>query len=470
MKYDVIIIGSGLGGLECGVLLSRRGKSVLVLERSNQPGGCMQSFSRRGFGFDTGLHYVGGLDKGQSLHEAFSQLGLLSLPWHRMDRLFDRVVLDDEEFCYSQGRDEFVQTLSEKFPSESRALKQYADYISNAPFDSIDVNAYDYLNKHFDDARLISVLAATSLKTEINRDTMPLFSLAHSVNGYIESSYRLGADGNALVSCLVSQIKANGGDVICSADVVRLVEQNGRIVSAETADGGHYEASHFISDIHPHTVCQLLSESKVIKKAYRTRMASLANTNGIFTVQLVLKEDARLKYFNYNKYIYPEGDVWSSHGLMVSARVPHDGSEYVRQIDLLSALPWCECSAWQGSTLGHRPIDYQMMKECWAQNCISIVEDYFLPGLSSKIDQIYTSTPLTYRDYLGAIDGSAFGIRKDSSRALQTFLSVRTAVPNLLLTGQNVFLPGVEGVTKTAFITCSELIGEDLLNNSFDKL
>lgn len=470
MRYNVIIIGSGLGGLECGALLSRRGKSVLVLERSNQPGGCMQSFSRRGLGFDTGLHYVGGLDEGQSLYEAFSQLGLLSLPWHRMDRLFDRVVLGDEEYCFSQGHDEFVQTLSGKFPSQSRALKRFSDYISNAPFDSIEVNAYDYLHQHFDDSRLVSVLAATNLKTEINRNTMPLFSLAHSINGYIESSYRLATDGNALVSYLVSQIRANGGDVFCSAEVVRLVEKNGKVIAAETADGEYFEASHFISDIHPHSLCQLLSESETIKKAYRTRMASLANTKGIFTVQLVLKPDANLRYFNYNKYIYPDGDVWSSHGLMVSARVPQDGSEYVRQIDLLSALPWSECSAWQDSTLGHRPNEYMLMKERKAQQCIAIAEDCFLPGLSSKIEQIYTSTPLTYRDYLGAVDGTAFGIRKDSSRALQTFLSVRTAVPNLLLTGQNVFLPGVEGVTKTAFITCSELLGEDLLNKSFDKL
>ena len=61
MKYDIIVIGSGLGGLECAHLLSQLGYSVLVLEREVQPGGCMQSYKRRGFSFDTGLHYCGGL-------------------------------------------------------------------------------------------------------------------------------------------------------------------------------------------------------------------------------------------------------------------------------------------------------------------------------------------------------------------------------------------------------------------------
>ena len=80
MKYDVIIIGSGLGGLECANILSRQGLSVLVLERQMQPGGCMQSYKRKGTAFDTGLHYVGGLDEGQSLHSTFKYLGLLDLP------------------------------------------------------------------------------------------------------------------------------------------------------------------------------------------------------------------------------------------------------------------------------------------------------------------------------------------------------------------------------------------------------
>ena len=64
MKYDVIIIGSGLGGLECGYILSRQGMRVLILEHQQQTGGCMQSYPRRGAHFDTGLYYVGELVEG----------------------------------------------------------------------------------------------------------------------------------------------------------------------------------------------------------------------------------------------------------------------------------------------------------------------------------------------------------------------------------------------------------------------
>ena len=85
MKYDVIIIGSGLGGLECGYILARQGKRVLILEQGSQPGGCLQSYKRKGLSFDTGFHYVGGLGEGESLHSVFKYLNLISLPWHQLD-------------------------------------------------------------------------------------------------------------------------------------------------------------------------------------------------------------------------------------------------------------------------------------------------------------------------------------------------------------------------------------------------
>ena len=57
-EFDIIVIGSGLGGLECGVMLSREGMGVCIVEQAAVPGGCLQSFRRRGHSIDTGMHYV----------------------------------------------------------------------------------------------------------------------------------------------------------------------------------------------------------------------------------------------------------------------------------------------------------------------------------------------------------------------------------------------------------------------------
>ena len=63
----VVIIGSGLGGLSCGVILAKNGFDVAVLEKSAQIGGCLQCFSRHGAKFETGMHFIGSAEKGQTL-------------------------------------------------------------------------------------------------------------------------------------------------------------------------------------------------------------------------------------------------------------------------------------------------------------------------------------------------------------------------------------------------------------------
>ena len=84
-----------------------------------------------------------------------------------------------------------------------------------------------------------------------------------------------------------------------------------------------------------------------------------------------------------------------------------------------------------------------------------------VPGLRDSVEHLYTSTPLTYRDYTGTPQGSAYGVRKDCNNPLGTQLSVRTPIDNLLLTGQSLMLHGVHGVTMTALFTCAALLGRE---------
>ncbi len=70
-KYDIVIIGSGFSGLMCGAILSKNGYSVCLLEKQPTPGGNLQTFKRHGKVFNTGLHYLGALKKGQTLYKIF---------------------------------------------------------------------------------------------------------------------------------------------------------------------------------------------------------------------------------------------------------------------------------------------------------------------------------------------------------------------------------------------------------------
>lgn len=460
----IVIIGSGLGGLECGSILAKKGHSVTVLERQMQPGGCMQSYKRHGVMLDTGLHYVGGLDEGQALYDVFRELELLDLPWQRMDEDgFDHVTIGGKTYLLAQGYDRFLETMLQYFPNDRESLERYIELMQCKDEQWMQqTSAWTYLNSIIKNPVLLQVLSAASVsKMELRSESLPLFTYVHGNAAYIESSWRLNGDGNMLVEKLAEGIKKHGGSILCHKEVERLVEEEGVIVKAICNDGTEYEGDYFIGNIHPSATINLVSESTRIRNMYRLRVKRMENTFGMFTLSLVLKDGA-LPYFNHNKYIFLTDNVWDMNfgsendhvrGVMISCR--NENGRTI--IDILTPMQWEAVSRWENSRLGQRPADYKVFKTRVAEECLSIA-DQEIPGISAMAEEKYTSTPLTWRDYNLSPRGSAFGLRKDYRNPLQTILSPRTPITNLLMTGQSLMLHGLHGVTITAQYTCKEIL------------
>lgn len=504
-KYDVVIIGSGLGGLQCGYILSKHGLNVCVLEKHTGPGGCMQTFRRGKHTFDTGFHYVGGLDAGQPLHRLFNYFGLMDLPWHRMDEQgFDEVVVHGKSYFFANGYERFAETLAEQFPHQRENLKKYAGFLRNVSdniFGSFEKkreediygtslfaqSAYDYLTAAIDDPLLRNVLSGTSLKMELNPQTLPLYTFAQINSSFIQSAWRLRGGGSQIADSLIRRIEANGGTVRMKAEVTRLVEANGKIVAAEINGSEdslpeRIEADYFIANTHPAVALSLITESQLVRNIYRKRINNLENTFGMFTANIALKEGA-VPYQNRNVYVYKTNDVWQyadyqpeqlNTAALVSFQVPEDESQYTRNIDILTPMYWGEVAQWEGTSIGRRGDDYLSYKKQKSDACLRLISQQ-IPGLQDlahpedAIEKIYTSTSLSYRDYTGTPYGSAYGIRKNYEQLMTTLLSPRTPEPNLFLTGQNLNLHGVLGVSMTSFFTCAEIIGMDTIVSDFLK-
>jgi all-trans-retinol 13,14-reductase len=94
-NLDVIVIGSGMGGLTVANLLARQGKKVLVLEQHDKLGGCTHSFEEKGYEFDSGLHYVGAnVNNPRSLMGfVFHLLSLGKLKWKKLENIYDLATL-----------------------------------------------------------------------------------------------------------------------------------------------------------------------------------------------------------------------------------------------------------------------------------------------------------------------------------------------------------------------------------------
>lgn len=484
MDRSVVIIGSGLGGLECGYILARHGFKVTVLEQSDQIGGCLQTFVRGRALFDTGFHYVGGLGDGEPLNRLFSYFGLMDLPWKRLDpECSDEVVIGGKSYPFACGHARFAERLSEYFPHQKENILKYTLFLKNVGdhiFDaftcrdafSMDLfsrSAYGFLKETISDPLLRQVLSGTSLKMELDAESLPLYVFAQIHNSYICSAWRLRGGGSQIADSLAEDIRAMGGEIRTDAKVTAIIEAGGRAAKVEVNGGETLDADWIISDIHPSATLALVGETAALRNIYRHRISALANTYGMFTANISLKPGT-LKYVNRNIFIHDyDTDLWRPvHGktgsVMVNWPVPYDGSEDAISLDLLTPMRWEEVAKWSGRPVGHRGEDYVEFKRLKTDRCVAMAETV-IPGLRDAIDRVYTSTPLSYGSYLADPDGTAYGLKKDWRSPMTTVLSPKTPLPGLLLTGQNLNLHGMLGVSVTSLFTCAEIIGIDEMRN-----
>ena len=485
----VVIIGSGLGGLECGYILARHGYDVTVLEQCRQIGGCLQSFSRRGSDgvprlFDCGFHYVGGLDEGQSLHPLFRYFGLLDLPWRKMDEgCFDEVVFVGEEgtrsYPHASGHENFAARLSEAFPGQRSGIGKfttflkgvgdniYAPLLGKIPPDAeegmnalFSRSAHEFLKDCAGDGLLAKVLSGSSLKMELG-ERLPLYVFAQINNSFIQSAWRLEGGGRMIAEKLAEGIRGMGGEVCTGSRVTAIKTGEGVATGVETSRGEFIPADWIISDAHPALTAGLVEECRQFRRIYRRRMGSLENSFGMFTANIILKPGA-LPYLNRNIHVHREGaDLWNPNPELTESVMIHyypTAGRHATHLDLISPMSWSKVEKWADLPVGRRGEQYEAVKAAKLAECLELASRV-VPGLPDAVDKVWCSTPLSYQSYLSSPQGSAYGALKDWNNPSGTILSPRTPLPNLLLTGQSLNLHGILGVSMTSVLTCACVLG-----------
>ena len=329
MKKDVVIIGGGLGGLLCGYILSKHGLGVLILEKNPVIGGCLQSFRRKGVLFDTGMHYIGSMDKGQLLYRFWKYFGLLDrVRLRKLDeQAFDIVAYGGRRYPSAMGYDAYVDGLASFFPDEYKALRNYVDTlykVSNSspvsrleeveqtlPLDTeyVKTSTSDYIGHLTLNPDLQGVLAGNVPLYAGVRGKTPFYVHAFLHNSYIQSAYRIVGGGQSVADCLVDSIRTMGGEVWPRSEVTRFVGSEEAMTGVELKDGHYIEGKYFISAIHPQVMTGMLCEA-MIKRSFCRRIRNLENTIAGFTVYLGFKPQ-EVPYFNSNYFHYETKDIWS---------------------------------------------------------------------------------------------------------------------------------------------------------------
>src|ERR1043165_3034046 len=490
-KYDVVIIGSGLGGMVCGTILSKEGKRVCVIEKNEQVGGSLQTFRREGVTFDTGVHYIGGLAPGNNLWKIFNYLGIMDrLETVRMDQTgFDVVMFKDdkEEYPYGMGYENFQRIMSAKFPDEKEAIETYCRDMKRIcdsvplynlrpgegyeDMEMFSLGAKDYFEQLTPNKKLQNVLAGTNLLYAGIGDKTPLYVHTLVVNSYIESAYKIKHGGDHIVKFMARIIKENDGEILRKHEVKKLVVENGVAKSVLLQNGETLEADLFISNLHPAKTLEL-ADTDAIRPAYRNRIKELENSISTFVLYAILKPGT-FPFRNRNYYYFNEEDVWGSINYTLEnwpsmyamfEEIPEKQNGFTEAITVMTYMRFDEVERWKDThhtTLDEndRNADYQEFKRQKAEKLLDTIAIKF-PNIRECIQSYYTSSPLSYRDYMGSDDGNMYGIVKDFKEPMKTMISVKTKVPNLLLTGQSIGLHGVLGVTESALVTCSAILGK----------
>lgn len=482
-EYDFVIIGSGLSGLLSGAILSKNGYNVCVVEKNKAAGGNLQNFKRDGIDLETGMHYFGSGGKGQFIYQIFKYLDIYNeLKIKRLDLdHFDIINYNEREYPYAQGFDNFTEKLSATFPDERTSIVNFinkirevggtSDFFNLRIKDSGDnsfrlnplygKNAYRFITSVTGNNILQNVLSGLSGILGGPKENINLYIYGMIYYSFIQSTWRFVGGSGQLANALVKKIEKYGGSVQTGMRVKEFVlGENRNIKYIKTDQNVEIRGKRFISSTHPTETFKMLP-TNVLGKSYAGRINQIENSFGMFKLYVILKKN-RFKYLNYNYHCALTENMWSSPTLSnvwpdkfwLSTPAHTLNDSYATNMVLLSPVGKEMFRKWLNTGVEKRGKEYDELKTKMAENLLSSVEKYF-PGYKASIEKYYTSTPLTFRDYTGTAEGSAFGLIKDSENSLMATVMPKTKIKNLYLTGQNVNAHGMVGVSAGVLVTLS---------------
>jgi all-trans-retinol 13,14-reductase len=488
--WDVIVVGSGIGGLAAAAALGKRGKRVLLLEQHSVAGGQTQTFRRQGWEFATGVHYLGGVGPQAGSEGQFGRL----LAWLSDGALqfapcanpYDIVRLPGFEFGIAHPEAAYRASLLLRFPGDQAAIDHWFQASHDARKAAFTLMALHSLPSWIAAGlRLLRGKQAEAwtrhtLADELTRIADPQlravlgarwgdYGAAPATAPFVEHALVTGSyDGGAyypvggparFAQTLLPCVLAAGGECRLSAEVRRIVVEGGRVTGVEVMHNGVTRAEfarHVISDMGAaNTVARLPDRAA---PGWREEVGAMAPGLGFVALYIGLEGDiAAAGATSANHWIYEQDDVgrvWQqpadedAPGLFVSFPSLKDPTwqgpptaEVLALVDQGAFAPWL--SAAQDTAARVEGGDYDAFKDWVAARLRAQFERHF-PALAPMVRFHEAATPRTQQHFTRTPGGSMYGLEMTGERIGSTALNLRTPVPGLLLAGQDVAGPGVQ--------------------------
>ncbi|MBN1225079.1 MAG: NAD(P)/FAD-dependent oxidoreductase [Candidatus Aminicenantes bacterium] len=511
MKYDIIVIGAGIGGLTSATKLAKHGKKVLLLEKAPHIGGTSHIFFRHGYAFPMGPMSFG---YPQNVQEFLTDLGIKKKIDFQHSHF--QLICPSFDLIYSKSFEEFREDLKTIFPHEKRidlffsqfkkilglvkdVSSWHPDYtigkrkgeILKVGDDDLQhkmdrIQSYsrmpciEFLKNYFSDERIISLLGSMGT----HPPQMSLLNLALMWNIMSFKGIWFPSCGIHEMTELMKDAFINyGGELRTGSPAKKILIENGSAKGIVCEDGQTHTAEWIVSNAdYKKTFFELIDEGKVPAR-FLKNIRTMPYTQSELCVYLgVDPQKVDLAAMRANHLFYrhddkpkrrPDLEDFDNREMEIclwSDKVPGLTPTNKKALVLRLGFPYDHFAHFRTGEK-QREATYGKYKEKLAASLIRTAEN-ILPGLGSSVEVMEIATPLTYRDwgqrFRGSIAGWTWNAKKEQS--LGGKILVNTPVPNLLMTGiyaaTELFLGGIPTAMHTGNLAADWILEKEKMTPS----
>lgn len=474
---NIIVIGSGFGGLSAAIRLQAKGHQVTIVDKLDKPGGRAYVFERDGYTFDAGPTII---TAPWLIHELFEIAGKKTDEYVNIipiDPFYNVRFEDGTVFRYNGDKDSILKQIEALNPKDVKGYHRFiknAEKIFKAGFDLIDKpfttfgsmlkvlpdlimlrserSVAGMVQKYIKDYRLRQVFSFHPLLVGGNPfQTTSIYALIHILEQRWGVWFAMGGMG-ALVKGLVNVFKDIGGTMQLGTEIKEIIidDTTKRATGVKTASGEILNADIVISNADVGNMYMKMIPSKYRKKNTDTRMKNLHYSMSLFVM-----------YFGTNK----KYEDIAHHEIIMGPRykelvtdifkkkhLADDFSLYLHRpsaTDPSLAPDGCDC--WYVlSPVPHLEsgTDWSVKGPEYRDRIVKYLEERYMPDLSKHIVSEHYVTPTYFRDTLNSHLGNAFGVEPILTQsAWFRPHNLSEDIPNLYIVGAGTHpgagLPGV---------------------------
>ncbi|CAN93509.1 putative phytoene dehydrogenase [Sorangium cellulosum So ce56] len=484
-RFDVIVVGSGIGGLTAALHVAVRGRSVLVLEAAKEIGGLLAPFRRGAYRFDTGLHYLGECGPGQAFARILEALGLAdAIHFHELcPDGFDRIVFPGYEIAMPKGAERYHARLAADFPRERRGLDAFFDHLRafreasagwteirrGAPYprffaEHARTTYGDLIDGLIGDPLLRAVLAAQGGNYALPPGKASALVGLGILDHYLGGAYFPRGGSGALRDALVRAIAKRGGLVRKGRAVTRILTRRGRVEGVRCEDGEAIFAPAVISNADAAVTYLELMDAESVPARTRNKAEHTRPSLGSLTLFLGTSLDLatagmtdanvwHLSSHAIDRAYAPlfAGELPSEDSFFLSSPSLKDPSSGPHTLVLSTIVPYEPFSRWSGLRSMRRGPEYEDLKRRLLDRYLGGIERY-VPAIRDHLDVIEVATPLTHVTYTGSPRGGMYGPEHTPDQVGPFRHRIEGTIPGLYLCGASTLGAGVVVSAVSGFL------------------